>query len=88
MMLIPYHTGGQEYEEIQDLAVTADGDGTGFSVDFDALLEINPDTIAWIRFEEPSIIKLSGGKRVRTIMSISQRHLRRTTINWVQSSWI
>lgn len=56
MMLIPYHTGGKEYEEIQDLAITADGDGTGFSVDFDALLEINPDTIAWIRFDEPSII--------------------------------
>lgn len=56
MMLIPYHTGGKEYEEIQDLAITADSDGTGFSVDFDALLEINPDTIAWIRFDEPSII--------------------------------
>lgn len=56
MMLIPYHTGGKEYEEIQDLAISADSDGTGFSVDFDALLEINPDTIAWIRFDEPSII--------------------------------
>ena len=56
MMLVPYYTGGEEYDEIQDLAVEADGDGTGFSVDFDALLEINPDTIAWIRFDEPSII--------------------------------
>ena len=56
IMLIPYHTGGQEYEKIQNLAVTADEDGSGFSVDFDALLEINPDTIAWIRFDEPSII--------------------------------
>ena len=56
MMLVPYYTGGKEYDEIQDLAVEADGDGTGFSVDFDALLEINPDTIAWIRFDEPSII--------------------------------
>ena len=56
MMLIPYHTGGKEYEEFQDLAISADSDGTGFSVDFDALLEINPDTIAWIRFDEPSII--------------------------------
>ena len=56
MMLIPYYTGGKEYDEIQDLAITADGDGAGFSVDFDALLEINPDTIAWIRFDEPSII--------------------------------
>lgn len=56
MMLIPYYTGGQEYDKIQDLAIEADGDASGFSVDFDALLEINPDTIGWIRFEEPSII--------------------------------
>ena len=56
MMLIPYYTGGQEYDKIQDLAVEADEDGTGFRVDFDELLSINPDTIAWIRFDEPSII--------------------------------
>lgn len=56
MMLVPYHTGGQEYDEIKDLAITSDGGADGFSVDFDALLEINPDTIAWIRFDEPSII--------------------------------
>lgn len=56
MMLVPYHTGGQEYDEIKDLAITSDGGAEGFSVDFDALLEINPDTIAWIRFDEPSII--------------------------------
>ena len=51
MMLVPYYTGGKEYDEIQDLAVEADADGTGFSVDFDELLAINPDTIAWIRFD-------------------------------------
>ena len=56
MMLVPYYTGGKEYDEIQDLAVEADADGTGFSVDFDELLAINSDTIAWIRFDEPSII--------------------------------
>lgn len=56
IMLMPYYTGGKEYDEIQDLAIEADADGTGFSVDFDALLAINPDTIAWIRFDEPSII--------------------------------
>ena len=56
MMLIPYYTGGKEYDEIQDLAVEADADGTGFSVDFDELLAINSDTIAWIRFDEPAII--------------------------------
>ena len=56
MMLIPYHTGGQEYDEIQDLAITAEDNGEGFSVDFDALLEQNADTVAWIRFDEPSQI--------------------------------
>lgn len=56
MMLIPYYTGGKEYDKIQDLAVEADADGTGFSVNFDELLDINPDTIGWIRFDEPSII--------------------------------
>lgn len=56
LMLIPYYTGGKEYDEIRDLAITADDDGSGFSVDFDALLAANPDTVAWIRFDEPSII--------------------------------
>ena len=65
MMLVPYYTGGKEYDKIQDLAVEADGDGTGFSVDFDALLEINPDTIAWIRFDEPSIINYPVVKSAR-----------------------
>lgn len=56
MMLIPYYSGGQEYKDIKDIAITADEDGTGFSVDFDALLAQNPDTVAWIRFDEPSVI--------------------------------
>lgn len=56
LMLFPYYTGGKEYDQIKDLAVTADADGKGFSVDFDALLAANPDTVAWIRFDEPSII--------------------------------
>ena len=56
MQIVPYHTGGQEYGELQDLALAADQDGSGFSVDFDRLLEINPDTVAWIRFDEPSVI--------------------------------
>ena len=55
-MLVPYYSGGKEYDEIKDIAITAEEDGSGFSVDFDALLEQNPDTVAWIRFDEPSII--------------------------------
>ena len=56
MMLVPYYTGSQEYDEIQDVAITADEDGSGFHIDFDTLLEMNPDTVAWIRFDEPSSI--------------------------------
>lgn len=56
MMLVPYYSGGKEYDEIKDLAITADKDGEGFGVDFDALLKENPDTVAWIRFDEPSVI--------------------------------
>lgn len=56
MMLVPYYSGGREYDDIKDIAVTADEDGSGFSVDFDALLKENRDTVAWIRFDEPAII--------------------------------
>lgn len=56
MILFPYYSGGKEYDEIKDLAITADQDGEGFSVNFDALLKENQDTVAWIRFDEPSVI--------------------------------
>ena len=54
--LVPYYSGGMEYDNIKDIAVTADEDGSGFSVDFDALLRENRDTVAWIRFDQPEII--------------------------------
>ena len=56
MMLVPYYTGSQEYDAIKEYAITEGSDGQGFHVDFDALLEENPDTVAWIRFDEPSVI--------------------------------
>ena len=56
MMLVPYYTGSQEYDSIKEYAITEGNDGQGFKVDFDALLEENEDTVAWIRFDEPSII--------------------------------
>lgn len=56
IMLVPYYSGEKEYSKIQDIAITADEDGAGFRVDFAALLEENPDTVAWIRFDEPSVI--------------------------------
>ena len=56
-----YMDGRSEYDKIRDVAVTTDDggseEGDGFTVDFDKLLEINPDTIGWIRFDpEPSVI--------------------------------
>lgn len=64
MMVAPYYTGGQEYDKVKEMAVESkddtdssgdDGDG-GFQVDFEALLAQNPDTVAWIRMEEPAVI--------------------------------
>lgn len=63
-----YLDGRSEYDKVRKLAVTEDKEksenkdgsedkGDGFSVDFQKLLKINPDTIAWIRFpKEPSQI--------------------------------
>lgn len=63
MMLIPYFSGGKEYDDVKKLAIINDVDetgeennGNGFKVDFDVLLKENPDTVGWIRFDEPSII--------------------------------
>ena len=55
-MLIPYYSGGEEYDKIKNIAITADEEGKGITVDFDALLKENEDTVAWIRFDEPAVI--------------------------------
>ncbi len=53
-----YHDGRSEYEKIRELAIKEDKkEGPGFQVNFDELLALNPDTIAWLRFDpEPSVI--------------------------------
>lgn len=55
-----YHEGRKEYDEVREVAVTQEKTEDGeeqFKVDFDALMEINPDTVGWIRFDpEPSQI--------------------------------
>ena len=61
-MLVPYFTGGAEYKEVKKMAEWSnDSDkakqkAAKFQVDFDKLKEINPDTVAWIRFDEPAVI--------------------------------
>ncbi|MEF9840840.1 MAG: class B sortase [Lachnospiraceae bacterium] len=52
-----YHQGKKEYDQIKTLAIKEkDKDKKTFSVDFNALKEINPDIVAWIRFDEPAEI--------------------------------
>ena len=60
-LLVPYYKGEKDYDSVKELAIVTDTSEydeyvDGFEVDFDALIEINPDTIGWIRFDEPSII--------------------------------
>lgn len=61
MMLVPYFSGGKEYDDIKKLAITVEKNIENeeediFKVDFDALLQQNPDTVAWVRFDQPEII--------------------------------
>lgn len=49
-----YQKGEKEYRDLGKTAITTKDDR--FRVDFDALKEINPDVVAWIKFDEPSII--------------------------------
>ena len=52
-----YHKGEAEYDEIEKTVVSIDQEEADrYQVDFDALKEINPDVVAWIRFDEPAII--------------------------------
>lgn len=69
LTLVPYYSGGEEYDKIKSLAIISDvvddaaddveagvADATKFKVDFDVLMQQNPDTVAWLRFDAPEII--------------------------------
>ncbi|XCP84998.1 class B sortase [Roseburia hominis] len=51
-----YKKGENEYDEIEEKAVSIDTEEDRYRVDFDTLRELNPDVVAWIRFDEPSVI--------------------------------
>ncbi len=56
-----YYDGRSEYDKLRDLALGEEKKGgedqPRYQVNFDELLEINPDTIGWLRFDpEPAII--------------------------------
>lgn len=55
MSLIPYYQGGKVYDEVKKLAIENDSKN-GFQIDFKKLQSQNPDTVAWIRFDEPKVI--------------------------------
>ena len=59
-----YNKGTTEYDNIQELVIQKEpiqdtkeeAEEVAFTVDFAKLTEINPETVGWIRFEEPSQI--------------------------------
>lgn len=61
-----YNKGETEYENIQEIVIKetpveggnedTSQEETIFTVDFKKLKEVNPETVAWIRFDEPSQI--------------------------------
>lgn len=66
LTLVPYYSGGEEYDQVKSRAIIqditgkdADGDtkeAAEFQVDFDVLMQENPDTVGWIRFDQPDVI--------------------------------
>ncbi len=60
-IFMEYKAGRDEYTELADLTVGSDLGvdidlEEEFPIDFAELLEINPDTVGWIHFDEPEII--------------------------------
>lgn len=61
---LEYRKGDQEYEEIMEEVITVktekatknEKEEEKFQVDFERLKEINKETVAWIRFEQPEKI--------------------------------
>lgn len=61
-----YKKGDDEYKEIRNLVIKVEKQESKkgkekkkpdkYIIDFEKLREINPDVVAWIRFEEPSVI--------------------------------
>ena len=51
-----YHKGDQEYDHLKDIGIQKQEEEERYTVDFEELWKVNKDIIAWIRFDEPSII--------------------------------
>lgn len=52
-----YMAGRSEYKDVRKLAINEEEGGSGFRVNFNELIEANPETVGWLRFyPEPSTI--------------------------------
>ena len=54
-----YHKGEQEYKKLKDIGLSTEDDsadgGGRYLVDFEELWKVNPDIVAWIRFDGKTI---------------------------------
>ena len=61
-ILSEYWKGSSEYERLRDITIQTEvkdgipSNDLPFTVDFEVLLSMNPDTVGWIRFAEPKEI--------------------------------
>lgn len=62
IMLVPYYRGEKTYDQVKANAIVVEQkeeqeeQKPTFQVDFQKLKEENPDTVGWIRFDEPAVI--------------------------------
>ena len=78
-----YAKGRDEYKKIQSIAINKEDSEPekGFSVDFDELKGINPDTVGWIRFTRSHQLLIIRLFRQQIMKNIYTKHFRKMIIH-------
>lgn len=78
-----YAKGRDEYKKIQSIAINKEDSEPekGFSVDFDELKGINPDTVGWIRFYRSHQLLIIRLFRQQIMKNIYTKHFRKMIIH-------
>lgn len=78
-----YAKGRDEYKKIQSIAINKEDSEPekGFSVDFDELKGINPDTVGWIVFTRSHQLLIIRLFRQQIMKNIYTKHFRKMIIH-------